>query len=108
VQLHAQAAHGVIGFLRVLVESIAGGKASFFHPGDQPMKVVCESKQRLVHFPCLLRRQVIAVHQPPDLYICTIDGKMSTGFLSEFIRFPRKEAEFDPQDAAVWSNLADV
>ena len=100
------------------------------------MQVVCESKQRLVHLPGLLRRQVIAVHQPSD---CTFvptpvkcqlaffpnssvshgrsradsrDLQTRTGTAQAALWAARKRGpfqvtfvEFDPQDAAAWSNL---
>jgi hypothetical protein len=40
----AKAADGVIGALRMLVESIVRGKSPFFHSFDDPMQVIREPK----------------------------------------------------------------
>jgi hypothetical protein len=68
VQLHAEAADGVIGCLRVMVESIAGVKAALLHPGDQPTKVVCEAETATGAFSVFAGS---SGHRCPSAYICT-------------------------------------
>src|ERR1700690_409575 len=62
VEFDTQTADGVISTFRMLVEPIVGRKAPLFHSRHEAVEVIGEPKQRLVHLPGLLRRQVIAVH----------------------------------------------
>src|ERR1700733_219065 len=62
MKVHAEAADGVISAPRRFEKGIIRGKSRSLHAFHHAAEIVREAEQGFVHPPCLLSRQLVAVH----------------------------------------------